>query len=150
MAHYVGDSMLADLNAGSFFVQAAINVTTGETSCSSTSCTSAWPGATVAASSVTEVHIESSHGKLAALITLSSPVSIAFPAGTVSVATFEVQLLRFRVASGGAQLWPDTSNMMRAGWNLFMLNNDGSHGAHNPRFFNAIIGDTLAADLTVR
>ncbi|WP_298437615.1 hypothetical protein [Geobacter sp.] len=51
-----------------------------------------------------------------------------------------------RVKPGGAPLASTDAGqvILKAAWNYFLLKNDGSNGAHNPRFVAEVLGATLA------
>jgi hypothetical protein len=45
-------------------------------------------------------------------------------------------------------LYSLTGNMVRAGWNYFLVEGDQSKGLHNPSFVNAVLNATVRKDLS--
>jgi len=95
-----------------------------------------------AGSLITSVTLEELHGQIAFIISTSSPVTF----GTASASQFAVQL--GNIQSGGVAVYLLTGNMVRAGWNYFLIESDASKGIHNPRFAQAVLDTTLAKDLS--
>ena len=93
-----------------------------------------------AASAVTAVHFAESHGRQAMNITVD---------GT----TYEhVRLGRDTLVkdSGGNELGsflksPGGQSIAKAGWNLFLIEGDGSEGVHNPSFTIGVINASIDA-----
>jgi hypothetical protein len=87
------------------------------------------------------------------LVTLTSPVSITWTdATTTSVSQIRLGIAPLKNDSAGApgtNVFPTSSNLWKALWNLQLLTNDSSLGVHNPSFYNDVIVSTLAKDLTL-
>ena len=147
LAMGLGSGIAGAINdAGSVWVAAAMESGTGASS-------SAGFAVDTAANPVVGVEVTSYHGRLALLVTLTDPVSVTWAVaggGTAvrpaSEFTFEVR--RLLAADGGAQFFADDSNAVRGAWNLSLIRNDGSKGAHNPGYVAAMIDATLAMDLS--
>jgi hypothetical protein len=83
------------------------------------------------------------HGQIGFLLSFKTPVDFTYsPAGeaphTLSLTHAEVQLGDF-TTDGTAKLIPTADPLVRAGWNYFLIEGDGSKGVHNPSFtFSAI------------
>jgi hypothetical protein len=50
--------------------------------------------------------------------------------------------------AGTTALYALSGNLVRAGWNYFLVEGDESKGIHNPTFVNTVINTTLRQDLT--
>jgi hypothetical protein len=87
------------------------------------------------------------------LVTLTSPVSITWTdATTTSVSQIRLGLAALKNDAAGAvgtNVFPTSGNLWKAIWNLTLLTNDASKGVHNPSFYNDVITNTLAQDLTL-
>jgi hypothetical protein len=76
----------------------------------------------------------SSHGRQSMELTID-------PLGTPTVVHVQLR----RVELGGSNLFASYEEgviIVKTGWNILMIENDGSHGIHNPPFATAIIGAT--------
>ena len=103
----------------------------------------------------TTISLVEPHGQIGFLVTLTNPASITVGAETFTFSKFEVQLgAIFNVAvPGTTPVDVDTTyklngNMVRAGWNWFLVEGDDSFGIHNPGFVQAVLSATKAKDLT--
>jgi hypothetical protein len=87
------------------------------------------------------------------LVTLTSPVSITWTdTTTTSVSQIRLGLAALKNDAAGAvgtNVFPTSSSLWKAIWNLTLLTNDSSLGVHNPSFYNDVITNTLAKDLTL-
>jgi hypothetical protein len=104
----------------------------------------------VAANPVVSVGLEEGHGQIEFHITLTTPISITWTDGsTTTTNQFGVQLgsLKDNQATPVA-IYALTGNMVRAGWNYFLIEGDDSHGIHNPGFAQAVLNATMAQDLS--
>jgi hypothetical protein len=92
------------------------------------------------------------HGQMEFHVTLTNPISITWTNGvTESTEDFSVQLRSLFTSVGGSQgpvVFALSGNMVRAMWNLFLLEGDSSLGVHNPSFFSDVINATLVQDLS--
>jgi hypothetical protein len=83
------------------------------------------------------------HGQVGFVLTFTNPVDFTYsPPGeaphTLSLTRAEVQLGDF-TTDGTAKVIPLDDPLVRAGWNFFLIEGDGSKGVHNPSFtFSAI------------
>ncbi|MCX5824988.1 MAG: hypothetical protein NTY86_16205, partial [Deltaproteobacteria bacterium] len=91
---------------------------------------------------ITSVTLEELHGQIAFIINMSSPVTF----GTSSTSQFAVQL--GNIKSGGVAVYLLSGNMVRAGWNYFLIEGDASKGIHNPSFVQAVLNASMAKDLS--
>ena len=100
---------------------------------------------------------EEIHGQIGFLLTLTSAISIQYvdpttgaPSGSPKVTrSFGVQLGSLKDSSPTpAALYALGGNLVRAGWNYFLLEGDQSLGVHNAPFASAVLNATLAKDLS--
>jgi hypothetical protein len=83
------------------------------------------------------------HGQIGFLLSFKTPVDFTYsPPGeaphTLSLMHAEVQLGDF-TTDGTTVLIPTDNALVRAGWNFFLIEGDGSKGVHNPSFtFSAV------------
>ncbi|HYU15755.1 MAG TPA: hypothetical protein VEL05_06780, partial [Candidatus Acidoferrum sp.] len=104
---------------------------------------------------IVSVGFEEVHGQVSLDIRLTNAVTIPFvdaagnPAGTKDMNEFGVQLgsLKDNQATP-AVLYALSGNLVRAGWNYFLVEGDHSEGLHNPSFVTAVLNATLAKDLS--
>ncbi len=104
---------------------------------------------------VVGVQVEEIHGQIGFVITLTSAITIPFvdasgnAAGSQSLSTFGVQLgdLKDNAATPAA-LFALSGNMVRAGWNYFLIEGDQSKGIHNPSFVQQVLNASLGKDLS--
>lgn len=119
---------------------------------------SAAAGLTLDASTnpVVSVGIEEIHGQLGVVLKLTTAVSVQFvdaagsPSGAPkSLTDLAVQLgsLKDNQATPVA-LFGLSGNLVRAGWNYFLIEGDHSFGLHNPTFAQTTLNATLAQDLS--
>lgn len=104
----------------------------------------------VTANPVTAVGIEEGHGQIEFHLTLTTPITITWTDGsTTTTNQFGVQLgsLKDNQATPVA-LYALSGNMVRAGWNYFLIEADDSKGIHNPTFAQQVLNNTLAKDLS--
>jgi hypothetical protein len=93
----------------------------------------------VPASNVTSVEPTEPHGQQGYLVNFNTPVTFTYsPSGesphnmTLTQAT--VQLGDFTASDGTTKLIAASDPLVRAGWNYFLIEGDGSKGVHNPAF----------------
>jgi len=93
----------------------------------------------------TEVGLEHIHGQIGFSLHFAAPVAVTWSDGTsTNVDVVYFQLGQLRPASTGSTLVPLSDNLVKAGWNLGILE-DGSEGIHNPTFVLDVIAATLGA-----
>jgi hypothetical protein len=117
---------------------------------SSTSSSNSNVSINVATNPVVSVGIEEGHGQIEFHITLTSPITITWTDGsTTTTNQFGVQLGSLKDNQGTpAVLYALSGNMVRAGWNYFLIEGDQSLGIHNPIFAQQVLNSTLAQDLS--
>jgi len=87
----------------------------------------------ITSASVVTVNLTEYHGRMAMDITVDG------------LAYEHVQLASGTGVGEGTLLTSDAGSLIhKAGWNYFLLHNDGSHGVHNPSFVNDVVTATLA------
>ena len=120
----------------------------------------------------TTIRVVEPHGQIGFLVTMTTPVTMTITTyddttnqtgnpitATYTFPKFEVQLGQIFSALPPALPTtlspPDTytvyklnGNMVRAGWNFFLVEGDDSFGIHNPGFVQAVLSATKAKDLT--
>jgi len=106
----------------------------------------------------TTIRVVEPHGQIGFLITLTNPATITVSGVDYTFSRFEVQLGQIFSSLPpltGTLSPPDTftayklnGNMVRAGWNFFLVEGDDSFGIHNPGFVQAVLNATKARDLT--
>lgn len=98
---------------------------------------------------VTSVTLEEIHGQVGFVLNFAAPMSVVFGTGTSavtkSVSSFGVQMGSLKdTASTPVALFPLSGTLVRAGWNYFLIEGDGSLGIHNPTFAFSVLNATLA------
>jgi hypothetical protein len=97
----------------------------------------------VQASNIASVTVFEPHGQIGFIVRFATPVDFTYsPPGeephTLSLSEAQVQLGDF-TTDGTAKLVPADNPLVRAGWNYFLIEGDGSKGVHNPSFtFGAV------------
>jgi len=89
------------------------------------------------------------HGQQGYEIIFKQPVSFTYsPEGetshTISITTAQVQLGNITNDGENAVIAP-SDPLVKAGWNYFLLEGDGSGGIHNPSFVQAVLNATINA-----
>ncbi len=109
----------------------------------------------VVANPVTSVDIEEIHGQVGFVLHFATPITVPFvdgagnPKPSKAMTSFGVQLGNFKDnAATPAVLYALSGNMVRAGWNYFLIEGDQSKGLHNPTFVTAVLNNTIAKDVT--
>jgi hypothetical protein len=103
----------------------------------------------VAPSNIAAVHPFEPHGQIGFLVEFVTPVEFTYsPSGeaphTISLSEAQVQLGDF-TSDGTARLVPTDNPLVRAGWNFFLIEGDGSKGVHNPSFTFSAVDSARAA-----
>jgi hypothetical protein len=89
------------------------------------------------------------HGQIGFTYTLTNPISVTVSSKTYSVKTFSVGIGSvWTNALLTTNVYPLTGNMVRAGWNYYLIEGDQSKGIHNPGFAQGVLKATLAKDLS--
>ncbi len=92
------------------------------------------------------------HGQQGFFIRFKTPVTFTYtPTGsatwaqhTVSLAEAEVRLGEV-TTDGRTVVFGFTDPLVRAGWNFFLIEGDGSKGVHNPAFTMEVLNETIKA-----
>jgi len=98
---------------------------------------------------VAELVATEPHGQQGFFVHLKTPITVTYaPANeqphTVQMDELEVQLGDF-TSDGTKVLIPVTDVLVRAGWNFFLIEGDGSWGVHNPTFSIEVIEASIEA-----
>jgi hypothetical protein len=105
------------------------------------------------ANPLASIDVTEIHGQSALVLTPEAPVTVTWTDGTTtSASSFGVQLGSLMTDDGGEAggvVFGLGGNLVRATWNLLLLENDGSLGVHNPRFYAEVVQATLAQDLNL-
>ncbi|HEX9049257.1 MAG TPA: hypothetical protein VF841_01870 [Anaeromyxobacter sp.] len=101
-----------------------------------------------ATNAVTAVSMVEIHGQIGFNVTFANPVNLTFNGTAKSMSTFGVQLGSIQDAAGANALYALSGNLVRAGWNYFLVEGDQSKGIHNPTFVNTVLNTTMAQNLT--
>ncbi|HEX8111472.1 MAG TPA: hypothetical protein VF516_27265, partial [Kofleriaceae bacterium] len=109
----------------------------------------------VVANPVTAVDVEEIHGQIGFLLHFATPITVPFvnaagnPVPSKALTSFGVQMGAIKDnAATPAALYLLSGNLVRAGWNYFLVEGDQSKGLHNPSFVTAVLNATLAKDLS--
>lgn len=109
----------------------------------------------VVANPVTAVDVDEIHGQIGFLLHFATPITVPFvdaagnPVPSKALTSFGVQMGAIKDnAATPAALYALSGNLVRAGWNYFLVEGDQSKGLHNPSFVNAVLNATLAKDLS--
>jgi hypothetical protein len=109
----------------------------------------------VVANPVTTVDVEEIHGQVGFVLHFAIPITVPFvdaagnPAPSKAMTSFGVQMGAIKdTAATPAALYLLSGNLVRAGWNYFLVEGDQSKGLHNPSFVTAVLNTTLAKDLS--
>ena len=109
----------------------------------------------VVANPVTSVSVEEVHGQVGFILNFATAITVPFvdaagnPVPNKAMTSFGVQLgaIKDNQATPAA-LYALTGNLVRAGWNYFLVEGDQSKGLHNPSFVNAVLNATMQKDLS--
>ncbi|HET7786118.1 MAG TPA: cytochrome c3 family protein [Myxococcales bacterium] len=109
----------------------------------------------VVANPVTSVDVEEVHGQIGFVLHFATPVVVPFvdaagnPAPSKALTSFGVQMgaIKDNQATPAA-VYSLSGNLVRAGWNYFLVEGDQSMGLHNPSFVTAVLNATLGKDLS--
>lgn len=89
------------------------------------------------------------HGQQGFDITLKTPVNVTYkptnaPQHTNSLTVLEVRLGDI-TTDGKTAVFPFTDPLVKAGWNFFLIEGDGSKGVHNPAFALEVLDASIEA-----
>jgi hypothetical protein len=110
----------------------------------------------VTQAAITSVTIEEIHGQVGFVINLATPVSVQLvdssgnpSGGPVSKSALEVQMGSIKdTSTPPVAMFALSGNLVRAGWNYFLIEGDQSKGLHNPTFAMTVLDNTLSKDLS--
>lgn len=109
----------------------------------------------VVANPVTSVGVEENHGQIGFVLHFAQPITVPFvtssgaPAPSKAMTSFGVQMGAIKDNQAApAPLYALSGNLVRAGWNYFLIEGDQSKGLHNPSFVNAVLNASLRKDLS--
>jgi hypothetical protein len=101
------------------------------------------------------IELITTHGNMALLLHFAAPVTATFPsscAGSAQYGTsrnldeFVVALTNVKTpAATPAQLWANGHAIYKAFWNYLLIEDEGSHGVHNPSFAKAALNGAINA-----
>jgi len=89
------------------------------------------------------------HGQIGQTYTLTTPITVTVSGVSYTVKSFEVGIGSiYSDAAMTANVYALSGNMVRAGWNYYLIEGDQSKGIHNPSFAANVIKASLAKDLS--
>ncbi|MBI4285531.1 MAG: hypothetical protein HY670_06480 [Chloroflexi bacterium] len=96
---------------------------------------------------------EEPHGQQGFLIKLKAPVNVTYTPATgqtwtkhtVSMSELEVRLGDITTDGKTTAVFAYTDPLVKAGWNFFLIEGDGSKGVHNPAFSAEVLDATIKA-----
>jgi predicted CXXCH cytochrome family protein len=104
----------------------------------------------MAANPILGVSLEEIHGQIGFVFHLTNDVTwVTTTAVTVTSKDIAVQMGSLMDNQGTpAALYSLAGNLVRAGWNYFLVEGDGTAGIHNPSFVLGVLAATAAQDLS--
>jgi outer membrane protein assembly factor BamB len=97
----------------------------------------------------TSVAIEEVHGQVGHVYKFTSPITFTAGGKSYTVKAFEVGMGGlFTNSAMNSAVYALSGNLVRAGWNYFLIEGDQSKGIHNPTFVRNVLNATLAKDLS--
>jgi hypothetical protein len=98
---------------------------------------------------VTSASAEEVHGQISFVLHFANPMSVTFTDGsTLALTSFSVQMGDIKDATAKTSLYALSGNLVRTGWNYFLVEGDQSRGLHNPSFVSAVLDASLHKDLS--
>jgi hypothetical protein len=89
------------------------------------------------------------HGQIGHTYTLTNPITVNVGGVNYTVKSFEVGIGSiYSNAAMTTNVYSLSGNMVRAGWNYYLIEGDQSKGIHNPSFANAVLKASIAKDLS--
>jgi len=89
------------------------------------------------------------HGQIGQTYTLTTPITVTVSGVSYTVKSFEVGIGSiYSDAAMTANVYALSGNMVRAGWNYYLIEGDQSKGIHNPSFAANVIKASLVRDLS--
>ncbi len=104
---------------------------------------------TIDKTNIASIEATEPHGQQGFTIHFKNPVDVTYAPPneaphTVSVKEVEVQLGDF-TTDGKVALIAVTDPLVKAGWNFFLIEGDGSRGVHNPSFVMTVLTESIEA-----
>lgn len=100
-------------------------------------------------SNIAAVEPTEPHGQQGFLIKLKTAVTVTYKPSGESPHSVSVTELQFQLGDittdGKTALIPVTDNLVKAGWNYFLIAGDGSLGVHNPAYVTSILDASVKA-----
>jgi len=97
----------------------------------------------------TSVSVGEVHGQIGFIYKLTTPVTVTVAGVNYTFSSFEVGMGSiYRDAPMTVVAYTLSGNLVRAGWNYFLIEGDQSKGIHNPSFDTAVLNNTLSKDLS--
>lgn len=75
--------------------------------------------------------------------------SLTYTGATPSPKTKSVSISSIKVATSGVAVFGPNTDLLKAGWNYYLLEQDASGGIHNPAFTQAVLNASLNRSLTL-
>ncbi|MBI4284268.1 MAG: carboxypeptidase regulatory-like domain-containing protein [Chloroflexi bacterium] len=105
-------------------------------------------GAEITKDNIAAMEPTEPHGQQGFIIKFKNPVTFTYKptnveAHTVSLTEAEVRLGDI-TTDGTTTVVAATDNLVKAGWNYFLIHGDSSKGIHNPAFVNAVLDASIA------
>jgi hypothetical protein len=89
------------------------------------------------------------HGQIGHTYTLTNPITVTVGGVSYTVKSFEVGIGSiFSNSAMTTNVYALSGNMVRAGWNYYLIEGDQSMGIHNPSFASNVLKASLAKDLS--
>jgi hypothetical protein len=89
------------------------------------------------------------HGQIGHTYTLTAPITVTVSGVSYTVKSFEVGIGSiFSNAAMSTNVYGLSGNMVRAGWNYYLIEGDQSKGIHNPSFAANVLKASLIKDLS--
>ena len=97
----------------------------------------------------TSVTVGEVHGQIGFIYNLTNPVTVTVGGANYTFQSFEVGMGGiYTDAAMTVTAYSLAGNLVRAGWNYFLIEGDQSFGIHNPTFARMVLNNTLATDLS--
>jgi len=139
LATALTNAMAAKMSGKTISVTGAVDTTAAEATIGSGA--GSFSGSTVTAVSIAEIH-----GQVSFFFTTSSPVTF----GSASASQFGVQLGNINDNTSGTPtvLYANNGNMVKGGWNYFLIEGGSAFGFHNPSFVQAVLNKSVVQDFS--
>jgi hypothetical protein len=89
------------------------------------------------------------HGQEGFILNLKNAVTVNYKPANEQPHSVNAKSVQFQLGNlttdGTAKVIPLTDNLVKAGWNYYLVSGDGSLGVHNPAFINQVIDASINA-----